>query len=54
MEINVLKLDGSSAASLEVDESVFAQEVKEHLIHQVVTAYLAGVRGGNSVKKNRS
>tara|TARA_Y100001934_G_scaffold278855_1_gene381124 strand:- start:1147 stop:1767 length:621 start_codon:yes stop_codon:yes gene_type:complete len=54
VEINVLKLDGSSAASLEVAESVFAQEFKEPLIHQVVTAYLAGGRGGNSVQKNRS
>ncbi len=54
MEIDVLKLDGSSTTSLEVAESVFAQEFKESLIHQVVTAYLAGGRSGNSAQKNRS
>ena len=41
-------------APLEVAESVFAQEFKETLIHQVVTAYLAGGRSGSSSQKNRS
>lgn len=54
MEIAVIKLDGSMDAPLEVAESVFAQEFKETLIHQVVTAYLAGGRSGSSSQKNRS
>lgn len=54
MEIAVIKLDGSMDAPLEVAESVFAQEFKESLIHQVVTAYLAGGRSGSSSQKNRS
>ena len=54
VEIAVIKLDGSMDAPLEVAESVFAQEFKESLIHQVVTAYLAGGRSGSSSQKNRS
>jgi large subunit ribosomal protein L4 len=54
VEIAVIKLDGSKDAPLEVAESVFAQEFRESLIHQVVTAYLAGGRSGSSSQKNRS
>ena len=54
MEIAVIKLDGSKEAPLEVAESVFAQEFRESLIHQVVNAYLAGGRSGSSSQKNRS
>lgn len=54
MELAVIKLDGTKDANLEVSELVFAQEFKEPLVHQVVTAYLAGGRSGSSAQKNRS
>ena len=54
MEIAVVKLDGSVGHPLDVADSIFAEEFKEPLIHQVVTAYLAGGRSGSSSQKNRS
>ncbi len=49
MEIN---LYGGGAA--EVSEQVFGAEYKPALVHQVVTAYLAGARAGTKAQKNRS
>ena len=54
MEIAVVKLDGSVDQSLDVADSIFAREFKEPLVHQVITAYLAGGRSGSSSQKNRS
>ena len=54
MEIAGVKLDGSADQPLDVADSVFAEEFKEPLVHQVVTAYLAGGRSGSSTQKNRS
>ena len=54
MELTVIKLDGTHETQVKVAESVFAQEFKEPLIHQVITAYLAGGRSGSSAQKNRS
>ena len=54
MELTVIKLDGTNDTHVEVAESVFAQEFKEPLVHQVITAYLAAGRSGSSTQKNRS
>lgn len=54
MEIAVVKLDGSVDRPLDVADSIFAEEFKEPLVHQVITAYLAGGRSGSSSQKNRS
>ena len=54
MEIAVVKLDGSVDQSLEVADSIFSEDFKEPLVHQVVTAYLASGRSGSSSQKNRS
>ena len=54
MEIAVVKLDGSVSDSLDIADTIFAEEFKESLVHQVVTAYLAGGRSGSSSQKNRS
>jgi large subunit ribosomal protein L4 len=51
MEIQ-LRSDG--AASLQVSDAVFGAEYKPSLIHQVVTAYLAGARAGTKAVKNRA
>jgi len=41
-------------AGLQVSEQVFGAEYKPGLIHQVVTAYMAGGRSGTKAQKNRS
>ncbi len=40
--------------SVDLSDEVFAVSFKETLIHQVVTAYLAGGRSGTSSQKSRS
>ena len=54
MEIAVVKLDGSVDHPIDVADSIFGEEFKEPLVHQVVTAYLAGGRSGSSTQKKRS
>jgi large subunit ribosomal protein L4 len=54
VEITVVKLDGKLDRPLDVADSIFAEEFKEALVHQVVTAYLSGGRSGSSSQKNRS
>lgn len=44
----------ASTKSVEVAESAFGREFNEALIHQVVTAYLAGSRSGTRATKNRA
>jgi len=44
----------AGGASLQVAESVFGVDYKPGLIHQVVTAYLAGARAGTRAQKSRS
>jgi large subunit ribosomal protein L4 len=39
---------------VELSEVAFAREFNEALVHQVVTAYLAGARQGTKAQKNRS
>ena len=43
-----------SKGSLELSDANFGAEFKETLVHQVVTAYLAGGRSGTAAQKNRS
>lgn len=44
----------TGGTTLEVSEAVFGVEYKPGLIHQVVTAYLAGARAGTKKQKSRS
>lgn len=44
----------SGAGSLQVSEAVFGADSKPALVHQVVTAYMAGARAGTKAQKNRS
>jgi len=48
-----LKLAGGSG-SVELNDSAFATDFNESLIHQVLTAYMAGGRSGTKKQKNRS
>ena len=47
-----LQLQGSG--SVKVSDETFGQEFKESLIHQVVTACLAGARAGTAQQKTRA
>jgi len=49
-----LSIRSDSAGSLQVSDSVFGAEYKPGLIHQVVTAYMAGARAGTKAQKSRS
>ena len=48
-----LNLAGAGG-SVEVSDLAFGKEFNETLVHQVVTAYLAGGRQGTKAQKNRS
>ena len=47
-----LKMQGSG--SVDVADSAFGADFNESLVHQVVTAFLAGSRAGTKAQKNRS
>ena len=47
-----LKMQGSG--SVDVADSAFGAEFNEALVHQVVTAFLAGGRAGTKAQKNRA
>ena len=49
-----LSLRSDNGDSLQVSDDVFGAEYKPGLIHQVVTAYMAGGRAGTKAQKNRS
>jgi large subunit ribosomal protein L4 len=53
MELNVQAL-GGAGGSVQVSDAVFGTEYKEALVHQVVTAYMAGARAGTKAQKTRS
>ena len=50
-----LKLQGAKGGTaVTVSEQAFGREFNEALVHQVVTAYLAGGRAGTKAQKSRS
>ncbi len=54
MELSVVKPGSSEAGTVSVSDVAFAREYNEDLVHQVVTAYLAGARQGTRAQKNRA
>ncbi|MCU7813643.1 MAG: 50S ribosomal protein L4 [Candidatus Thiodiazotropha sp. (ex Lucinoma kastoroae)] len=52
MDLNVQTAVG--AQTLEVSDEIFGTEFKESLVHQVVSAYMAGARAGTKAQKNRA
>ena len=54
MELSVVKPGNADAGTVSVSDVAFAREFNEDLVHQVVTAYLAGARQGTRAQKNRS
>lgn len=49
-----MKLAVSGGNEIKVSDETFGREFSEALVHQVVTAYLAGARAGTKAQKNRS
>ena len=54
MELNVVKAGNADAGKVTVSDVAFAKEYNEDLVHQVVTAYMAGARQGTRAQKNRA
>ena len=49
-----LSITGSGKGTVAVSDATFSREFNESLVHQVVTAYLAGARQGTRAQKTRS
>lgn len=49
-----MELQSKTGAAVTVSDDVFAAPYNETLVHQVVNAYMAGARSGNSSQKTRS
>jgi|TARA_B110000503_G_scaffold36278_1_gene59277 large subunit ribosomal protein L4 len=54
VELSVIKPGGKEAGTVSVSDAAFAREYNEDLVHQVVTAYLAGARQGTRAQKTRA
>jgi len=54
VDIQLQSFDGSKAGSITVSDALLDREYNESLVHQVVTAYLAGARSGTVSQKTRS
>ncbi|TGD74230.1 50S ribosomal protein L4 [Mangrovimicrobium sediminis] len=54
MELNVVKPGNVDGGKVSVSDVAFAKDYNEDLVHQVVTAYLAGARQGTRAQKTRS
>lgn len=48
-----LTLATNQGASVQLSETTFGREFNEHLVHQVVTAYMSGARQGTHAQKRR-
>lgn len=49
-----LQSSGTDGGTIEVSDTAFAAKFNEPLVHQVVTAYMAGGRSGTRAQKNRA
>ena len=54
MELSVIKAGNAAAGTVSVSDATFAREYNEELVHQVVTAFMAGSRQGTRAQKNRA
>lgn len=54
MELRVINDKGQATANLTASDELFGREYNGDLVHQLVTAYQANARSGNSKQKGRS
>ena len=52
--VGLYKMDGSQVGDIELNESIFGQEINKSVLHQVVVNYLANQRQGTQSTKTRS
>jgi large subunit ribosomal protein L4 len=52
--LQILDAEGTASGELELTPGLAAQQIKPHLIHEVVTQELAARRGGNASTKTRA
>ena len=53
MELKLIDAHGQSAGNVSAPDTVFARDINEALVHQVVVAYQANARSGNRKQKDR-
>ncbi len=53
-KVSVYNMEGSEVGTMDLDDTVFGVEIKEHLVHQAVVQQLANNRQGTQKAKNRS
>ena len=53
-KVAVLNMTGAQVGEVELNDAIFAVEIKEHLVHQAVVAHLANLRQGNQSAKTRA
>jgi len=49
-----MQLSVAGGSEIKVSEATFGRDFSEALVHQVVTAYMAGARAGTKAQKNRA
>jgi large subunit ribosomal protein L4 len=54
MDLKLQAFDGKAKGNVSVSDVLFDSEYNEALIHQIVTAHLAGARAGTHAQKTRS
>lgn len=54
MELSIVKPGNATAGTVSVSDTAFAREYNEDLVHQVVTAFMAGARQGTRAQKTRA
>jgi large subunit ribosomal protein L4 len=54
VDLNLSSVDGGKAGKVAVSDTVFDREYNEALVHQVVTAFMAGSREGTKAQKTRA
>ncbi len=54
MEIALRSVKGGSAGAVQVSDAMFSRPYNEGLVHEVVTAWLAGARAGTKAQKTRA
>ena len=54
MQVTVHQSGKGGTANLDVADSVFAVDFNQALIHQALTAFMAGARSGTKAQRNRS
>lgn len=53
-KVKLYKMDGSEAGNIDLNDSIFGIEIKEHAVHDVIKNYLANQRQGTQSAKTRS